>query len=170
MPQKIVKRIKDSNYDAVILTIDSHPQKHCSFMENGGIWPYHCIHGSEGAGVADSIIDALMETNTNFYIYEKGNDENREEYGAFRELKRYKNPFFRLICCDYYKKLYKILKNSEDIEILGIAGDFCVKNTLNEMIKFIDNKKMWVNASCTKSIDDGIILKQFCDKHNISIF
>lgn len=170
LPQKIVKRIKDKNYHAVILTVDSHPQNHCSFKENGGTWPYHCIKGSEGAGVADSIIEALMETNTPFYIYEKGNDENKEEYGAFSEMKRYNNPIFRFLCNDYSKKLYKILKNSDDIEVMGIAGDYCVKYTLDEMLKFIDNEKMWVNASCTKSIDDGTTLKKFCERNNISIF
>jgi nicotinamidase/pyrazinamidase len=33
----------------VIYTQDWHPQDHCSFAGNGGIWPPHCVQGTKGA-------------------------------------------------------------------------------------------------------------------------
>ena len=33
----------------VILSRDWHPENHCSFREQGGPWPTHCVAGTEGA-------------------------------------------------------------------------------------------------------------------------
>jgi nicotinamidase/pyrazinamidase len=33
----------------IFATRDWHPPSHCSFKEQGGIWPPHCIANSEGA-------------------------------------------------------------------------------------------------------------------------
>lgn len=33
----------------IIATRDWHPVNHCSFSAQGGIWPAHCVAGSEGA-------------------------------------------------------------------------------------------------------------------------
>ncbi|MBS1170319.1 MAG: nicotinamidase [Burkholderiaceae bacterium] len=33
----------------VIATRDWHPRDHCSFESNGGIWPDHCVQGTQGA-------------------------------------------------------------------------------------------------------------------------
>ncbi len=34
---------------AIMATRDWHPQNHCSFQEQGGPWPPHCVQGSRGA-------------------------------------------------------------------------------------------------------------------------
>lgn len=39
----------------VIATRDWHPADHCSFTEQGGIWPPHCIRDSPGARFADDL-------------------------------------------------------------------------------------------------------------------
>ena len=33
----------------IIATRDWHPSNHCSFTEQGGVWPVHCVQGSWGA-------------------------------------------------------------------------------------------------------------------------
>ena len=33
----------------VVFTRDWHPKNHCSFSENGGMWPVHCVAETEGA-------------------------------------------------------------------------------------------------------------------------
>jgi nicotinamidase/pyrazinamidase len=35
--------------DLIVYTKDWHPANHCSFKENGGTWPIHCVQGSRGA-------------------------------------------------------------------------------------------------------------------------
>lgn len=35
--------------DYVMVTKDFHPSNHCSFKENGGQWPPHCVKGTTGS-------------------------------------------------------------------------------------------------------------------------
>lgn len=48
-----------SRFDAeglpIFATFDWHPADHCSFREQGGPWPAHCIAGTPGAGFADGL-------------------------------------------------------------------------------------------------------------------
>ena len=37
-----------SAYCLKIITADSHPYNHFSFLENGGQWPRHCVHDKRG--------------------------------------------------------------------------------------------------------------------------
>ena len=43
------------NYTWVIVTQDAHPTNHCSFVENGGVFPPHCVQGTEGMNVYPSL-------------------------------------------------------------------------------------------------------------------
>ena len=38
-------------FDKIIVTQDYHPTTHCSFKENGGIWPSHCVRETEGVDI-----------------------------------------------------------------------------------------------------------------------
>src|SRR5437868_3425416 len=33
----------------IFATRDWHPENHISFTDRGGVWPRHCVRGSEGA-------------------------------------------------------------------------------------------------------------------------
>src|SRR5262245_18094196 len=39
----------------VVVTRDAHPPNHCSFREQGGIWPRHCVVGTPGAEFAPDL-------------------------------------------------------------------------------------------------------------------
>ena len=39
-----IESICETNpYNTIIATVDWHPMTHCSFKENGGEWPMHCV-------------------------------------------------------------------------------------------------------------------------------
>ena len=44
----------------VIATRDYHPRNHCSFNTHGGPFPPHCIQGSKGSQLHDSLASALQ--------------------------------------------------------------------------------------------------------------
>ena len=50
MMEDLASYIKDSGkgYESIIATADWHPITHCSFKENGGEWPMHCVAYSNG--------------------------------------------------------------------------------------------------------------------------
>jgi nicotinamidase/pyrazinamidase len=39
----------------IFATRDWHPPNHCSFLQNGGPWPPHCIAETRGAGFPDGL-------------------------------------------------------------------------------------------------------------------
>ena len=67
-------------FDLVYFTLDWHPVNHCSFREQGGPWPVHCVHHTAGASLPDSVLAGLEEERMRFIL--KGRRPEREEYGA----------------------------------------------------------------------------------------
>ena len=172
LPSRIAKRIKEGGFDNIIITLDSHPINHCSFTENGGPWPKHCLKGSDGASISDKIFNVINELEStprpNIVIVEKGCDSDKEEYGAFMGYNRFNNPFKYLFSNSIEKDIYDMLQESEDIEVCGIAGDYCVLNTIKEMLKFLHSEQIYVNLNGVKSIDDGTTLDTFCTENDIT--
>jgi nicotinamidase/pyrazinamidase len=50
----------------VVATRDYHPKSHCSFVENGGHFPSHCVQGSGGSQFEAHIAAALNEARTQY--------------------------------------------------------------------------------------------------------
>jgi nicotinamidase/pyrazinamidase len=113
-----------------IATVDWHPVSHCSFKDNGGIWPAHCIQHSEGAAIYEPVLNALNTYAKSFDILTKGTDDSREEYSIF------KNIFSK-------EKLLHTLSVSEieEIDVVGIAFDYCVADSVKDGLRALPNVK-----------------------------
>ena len=44
----------------VIFTVDWHPSNHCSFKENNGQWPMHCVQYSRGAAIHSGVLESVI--------------------------------------------------------------------------------------------------------------
>lgn len=145
------------NFDGVIFTLDDHPINHCSFRENGGIWPLHCVEGTQGASIPLEFVKQAKN-----YVFEyKGMLYNAEEYGAFNIIE---NLDFTL------DLLHTFIEDCEFV-ICGVAGDYCVYETLKNLIRHCDgteNIKLYLNGIV--SIDDGYKLKNFIFDNHIEIY
>jgi len=100
----------------VFATRDWHPSGHCSFVQQGGPWPEHCIAGSEGAKFSTDLHIPLSA-----YIIAKGTEVEKEGYSSFS------NPTF------------KAQLDNLDIRRLfigGLATDYCVLNTVRDALSF----------------------------------
>lgn len=63
----------------IIFSRDWHPEAHCSFVEQGGPWPPHCVQGSSGAQFCPAVHvpeDAI--------VVSKATDVEEEAYSAFQ--------------------------------------------------------------------------------------
>lgn len=148
------------SYDYVCVTMDTHPIDHCSFKVNGGIWPAHCVFETNGWNIPEYLNEALE--NANFVsCYHKGTEVDKEEYSIFDN----ERDGFML------RTQIKELARQEDvyIDVCGIAGDYCVLETLKGLRKFIGDSYINILWDYTASIDGGVKLFDYAKLNEINI-
>lgn len=96
-------------------TQDWHPEKHSSFVEQGGPWPPHCVQGTNGAEFHEN-----LQLPIGTAIVRKGADPKVDAYSGFLD-----------------SSLEAQLKRTsiERVFIGGLATDYCVLNTALDAIK-----------------------------------
>ena len=153
-----------AEFSTIFVTQDAHPENHCSFTANGGIWPVHCVKASSGFEVFKQLQEVLSGL-SNVEYCRKGTDSGVEQYSIFSYSDgEITNP-------DGQKIISAIEKaSSPTIVVCGIAGDVCVLNTLNDLVKIRKTADdIAVAQNFTASIDGGEKLNAFCNENNISI-
>lgn len=100
---------------SIYATRDWHPDDHCSFTENGGIWPKHCVADSAGAQFAESL--TFPEDVT---IVNKGTVSEKEAYSGFQGT-------------GLSDQLHE--KGVERVIVGGLATDYCVLHTVNDALE-----------------------------------
>lgn len=93
---------------------DWHPSNHCSFTEQGGPWPPHCVAESNGAQFASSL--DLNEA----VIISKATTLESDAYSAFENTD-----------LDQHLKQANIKR----LFIGGLATDYCVLNSVRDAIR-----------------------------------
>ena len=131
-----------TKFKTIVITADWHPVTHCSFKENGGMWPMHCVQHSHDAAIYQPILDALHDVD--YRVLTKGLDEDHEEYSIWNNL-------------DSHKHLHAIIATNKitDINIVGLAGDICVLNSLKDGVKELPNVKFHFMKEFSPCIGDG---------------
>ena len=150
LPEKIAAIAPD--YDAVIFTLDWHPANHCSYAAQGGIWPSHCVAFTQGAGLPDCFSPILRDQKTCIFL--KGTEADKEQYGAFEEFSSAADA-----------KLW--LENCESVDVCGIAGDYCVKESTANILKVVPAQKVSILTDCVRSIDGGAALEAFIQENGL---
>jgi nicotinamidase/pyrazinamidase len=105
----------DPRFGLVVATRDWHPPDHGSFAERGGPWPEHCVSDTEGAELHPSLDRELVDV-----IVDKGQNPDTEGYSGFDET-----------------GLEDLLheRGIDRITIVGLATDYCVKNTALDALR-----------------------------------
>jgi len=100
----------------VYATRDLHPPDHVSFKSQGGIWPAHCVKGTDGAE-----FHPALKLPRNTRIVSKATERNQEAYSGFQGT-------------DLQQDLKK--KDVETAFVGGLATDYCVKSTVLDALGF----------------------------------
>lgn len=114
-----IKHINENPNEKVLFICDNHPATHCSFVENGGIWPAHCVQGSRGSELHKdffSKIEKLENRPNEGNTFYKGRDASMEEYSGFEAT-----TLGGL-------KLKEV--SSKEVVVSGVATEYCVKETV----------------------------------------
>lgn len=133
----VINGIK-KDFDLVCFTLDWHPKDHCSFKENGGIWPEHCVHYTMGSSLAPTLLDGLEEDHTRFIL--KGRDKYREEYGAFADIAtasqtKAKKEADTAMAAPSEATTQDLFQPEDTVTVCGIAAEYCVLETLKNVFR-----------------------------------
>jgi nicotinamidase/pyrazinamidase len=115
------------HFEFVVATRDWHPQNHGSFegvevdmdkwegTDPPGIWPIHCVAGSEGAQLHPALDQSKVDL-----VLDKGQSPHSQGYSSF-----------------HGSGLAKVLRERgvERVYVTGLTTDYCVKNTVLDAIK-----------------------------------
>jgi len=113
------------DFDTIIFTQDYHPANHCSFKENGGPWPVHCVEGTEGSEINKDIITGNGGDKKVKFIL-KGTNTDVDSYSAFWDNNKAQET-----------ELNKYLKENSitDVYVVGLALNFCVMYTAVDAVE-----------------------------------
>ena len=155
-------KAKNTKYDYIFITMDSHPTNHSSFKNNGGIWPEHCVKYTKGWELPGYLNEAINTASNCFVeIYYKGNIIDSEEYSIFDN---YEDGVILT------RQIMSICEEGEVyFDVCGIAGDYCVLETLKGLTGLVGTNYISVLDEFTASIDGGEKLHIFTTENNINI-
>jgi nicotinamidase/pyrazinamidase len=99
----------------VYATRDWHPERHCSFRAQGGIWPPHCVAGTRGAEFA-----AALRLPPSAVVISKATTPEQDAYSGFQGT-----------------NLDQQLRSAgiRRLFIGGLATDYCVLNTVRDALR-----------------------------------
>ena len=123
----------------ILFIRDHHPADHCSFAAQGGPWPPHCVQGTHGADVHESLLPYVKEDLTFF----KGEDPEKEQYSGFEGVNAAGQSLAEVL------KLLDI----KNVLVCGIATEYCVRNTAEDLLKdgfqvyVLKDALAWVDAA-----------------------
>lgn len=163
--QKIIEFITNHKRDIVkvIFTMDNHPTDHCSLKANGGPWPNHCMQGTEGQKILPELIEVCEKYQIPYNFLKKGEKADVLDYTAFSHSRKVGYS--------------TILKSSTDtltvyndqFVVCGFAGDYCVKDSIADLIPVVGAENIKVFRDGVADIDDGTIFNQFIKDNNLTI-
>ncbi len=133
-------------YSWIAVTQDFHPANHCSFVEQGGVFPPHCVQETEGMNLHPSLQKAIDENigNNQIVYLHKGDLADKEEFSVFQnELSG--------------AKLRETIEDQkfEGIDVCGIATDYCVYETVKDLMAFYPASQIRVVTNCVAAVDDN---------------
>ena len=135
------------NYGWIIVTQDAHPENHCSFVEQGGVFPPHCVQGTEGMKVYPALqetLDNILADIPNLHYMTKGDLFDKEEFSIFQNV-------------NSGAKLRSVIENEgfEGIDVCGIATDYCVYETTKDLMEFYPANQIRIVTNCLAAVDDN---------------
>lgn len=119
----------------IFATRDWHPPDHCSFLQQGGPWPPHCIAETPGAA-----FPASLELLPDIHIVSKAATPEKDAYSGFTDT-----------------GLNALLRSSgaRRVFIGGISAEYCVLNTVKDALRYHYAVFVLKDAICAMDISSN---------------
>ena len=153
-----ISSLPTGTFKNIVMTADFHPWNHSSFKESGGTWPVHCLQFSHGGAIFQPILDAVYKHGAEeVTMLIKGNNPAVDEYSVLQ------NP-------ESGQRLVDIIEENEidEIYITGLCGDFCVGESILDLVAKGYGEKLRVMTDFIGNIDDGTVLRGIIEKHKLA--
>lgn len=127
-----VREVMDSGrFDLVVATRDWHPPDHASFADQGGPWPPHCVQGTHGAELHDSLDRSRIDN-----VVDVGSGQADEGYSGFEK-----------------SDLAEILRSHgiDAVTVVGLATDYCVRASALDALR--EGFEVTVDRAGVRGID-----------------
>lgn len=115
----------------VYATRDWHPPEHCSFKDQGGPWPPHCVAGTPGAAFAPG-----LELPEDAVVISKATEPEREAYSGFQGT-------------DLAARLRA--QGVTRVFVGGLATDYCVLNTVRDALA--EGFAVWLLQDAVRAVN-----------------
>ena len=159
------------HFEVIVAAQDWHPANHGSFADNHEdkvpgdiidldgleqiIWPIHCVQGSHGAKLVATLNQEKIER-----IFQKGLDPNIDSYSGFYDNGHRNSTKMG----DYLTE-----KGVDEVYIVGLATDYCVKYTALDANKLGFNTTMIEDACRGVEINEGDIQRALAEMQSEGI-
>ena len=143
-------------FSQIVMTADFHPYNHSSFKDNGGMWPVHCVAYSHGASIYQPVFEAVNKQIPCSPVLTKGDNVAVDEYSIMANA-------------DSAKKLLRIIEENgiQEIYVEGLCGDYCVGNSIKDLVQAGHGEKIRVLTRFIGNIDDGTTLRNIIKDNNL---
>ena len=143
-------------FDIIVMTADFHPYQHASFKNNGGLWPVHCVQHTHGASIYQPVFEAVKKQFPEAPVLTKGEDLAVDEYSIMANKSS-------------AKKLLAIIEDNsiQEIYVAGLCGDYCVGNSIKDLVAVGHGDKIRVLTRFIGNIDDGTTLRHIIAENNL---
>lgn len=118
----------------VVRTRDAHPADHCSFTQQGGTWPVHCVAGTHGAELHPAI--AALDGP----IVDKATTQGADAYSGFDGT-----------------QLAELLRAAGVTHVIvgGLATDYCVRATVLDALDAGFETTVLADAVAAVDLEEG---------------
>lgn len=146
----------EGTFGIIVMTADFHPYGHSSFKDNGGLWPVHCVQHSYGASIYQPVLEAVRKQQPDAQVLTKGADVAVDEYSIMANKTS-------------GKKLLDLIKDNDiqEIYVAGLCGDYCVGNSIKDLVEAGHGDKIRVLTRFIGNIDDGTTLRNIIAENNL---
>ena len=108
----------------IAYTRDWHPPGHCSFKEQGGPWPVHCVQRTRGADLHPGL-------KVKGPIFDKAFEPDKEAYSGFGGfLVDRKGKLTDLSLAEWLRR-----QDVKHVYVGGLTTDYCVRTTTLDALK-----------------------------------
>lgn len=157
MKEKVTLVVVDFQYDFCLLGAPLYVPG-----SDKALWNEHCVQFSKGAAIHDLLLYGCIGAGIPYEVITKGTLSLSEEYGIKVAPANAKVQYHTI----YSSSVGVDVQPDEQVVICGLAGDFCVLETLKNLAPV--NPMIFLDG--VASLDGGVKLNEYVESNGVRVW